>query len=53
MIIHCGACMMNRKTMQTRIDLCENQNVYITNYGLALAYFNGILERSVEILDQN
>lgn len=53
LIIHCGACMMNRKSMQTRIDLCENQNVYITNYGLALAYFNGILERSVEILNLN
>ncbi|GAU77215.1 [FeFe] hydrogenase H-cluster maturation GTPase HydF [Fusibacter sp. 3D3] len=51
LIIHCGACMMNRKSMQTRIDLCENQKVYITNYGLALAYFNGILERSVEILN--
>ncbi len=51
LIIHCGACMMNRKSMQSRIDLCERQNAYITNYGLALAYFNGILERSVEILN--
>lgn len=52
LVIHCGACMMNRKSMQSRIDLCENQKVYITNYGLALAYFNGILERSIEILNE-
>ena len=50
LIIHCGACMINRKSMQNKIDLCRERNVYITNYGLALAYFTGILERSIEIL---
>ncbi|GAB6106278.1 [FeFe] hydrogenase H-cluster maturation GTPase HydF [Fusibacter bizertensis] len=49
-IIHCGACMVNRKTMINRIDQAEQVEVPMTNYGLTLAYFSGILERSIEIL---
>lgn len=49
-VIHCGACMVNRKTMLTRIDQAEQVDVPMTNYGLTLAYFSGILERSIEIL---
>jgi len=50
LVIHCGACMVNRKTMLYRIDRSETDLVPITNYGLTLAYFSGILERSIEIL---
>ena len=50
LVIHCGACMVNRKTMLYRIDRSENDSVPITNYGLTLAYFSGILDRSIEIL---
>ncbi len=49
LVIHCGSCMLNRKTMQTRIDLCMEKGVQITNYGVILAYLNGILERCLEI----
>lgn len=49
LVIHCGSCMLNRKTMLTRIDMCREKNVYITNYGVVLAYLTGILDRSVEI----
>lgn len=49
-VIHCGACMVNRKTMLTRIDQAEQVEVPMTNYGLTLAHFSGILERSIEIL---
>jgi len=49
LIIHCGACMVNRKTMIYRIDQAETKEVPITNYGLTLAYFSGILDRSIEI----
>jgi [FeFe] hydrogenase H-cluster maturation GTPase HydF len=49
-VIHCGACMVNRKTMLTRIDIAETAEVPMTNYGLTLAYFSGILDRSIEIL---
>ncbi len=49
LVIHCGSCMLNRKMMQTRIDICREQKVKITNYGIILAYLNGILDRSMEI----
>ncbi|MCT4544804.1 MAG: [FeFe] hydrogenase H-cluster maturation GTPase HydF [Vallitalea sp.] len=49
LIIHCGSCMINPKTMRTRIKLCEEQRVPITNYGVVLAYLTGILDRSLEI----
>ena len=49
MVIHCGACMVNRKSVINKINLCKEKNVPITNYGLVIAYFTGILDRSVEI----
>ncbi|KGM97582.1 [FeFe] hydrogenase H-cluster maturation GTPase HydF [Clostridium botulinum] len=49
LIIHCGACMVNKKTMETRIQICREKNVRITNYGIILAYLTGILERSIDI----
>ena len=51
LVIHCGACMINRKTVALRVKRCREQNVAITNYGVILAYFNGILDRSIEIFD--
>lgn len=47
LIIHCGACMINRKTVINRVKQCKEKNVPITNYGIVLAYLNGILERSL------
>lgn len=52
LIIHCGACMLNSKEMQSRTKLAIAQNVPITNYGTIIAYFNGILERSLDILPE-
>ena len=49
LIIHCGGCMINRKTILNRIKRCNRENVPITNYGLVLAYLTGILDRSIEI----
>ncbi|QCX33361.1 [FeFe] hydrogenase H-cluster maturation GTPase HydF [Caloramator sp. E03] len=49
LIIHCGACMFNRKQMMSRIIKAKENNVPITNYGIAIAYMNGILDRVVEI----
>jgi [FeFe] hydrogenase H-cluster maturation GTPase HydF len=49
LIIHCGSCMLNRKTMLTRIELCNEKSVNITNYGVVLAYLNGILDRTTEM----
>jgi len=50
-VIHCGSCMLNRKTMLTRTRLCVEKSIKITNYGLLLAYVNGIFDRSIEIFE--
>lgn len=44
LIISCGGCMFNRKYILSRIDSAKNQNIPITNYGIVIAYLNGILE---------
>ncbi|GAA0745429.1 [FeFe] hydrogenase H-cluster maturation GTPase HydF [Clostridium oceanicum] len=49
LVIHCGACMVNKKAMKTKINLCKENNVSITNYGMLIAYLTGILDRSIEI----
>ena len=45
LIIHCGACMFNRKHLLTRGEQAEQQGVPITNYGVVLAKLTGILDR--------
>ncbi|SDP62088.1 [FeFe] hydrogenase H-cluster maturation GTPase HydF [Clostridium gasigenes] len=49
LIIHCGACMINRKTVINRINYCKENNVAITNYGVVIAYLTGILKRTLSI----
>ncbi len=51
LIIHCGACMVNKKSMNSKIMLCKEKNIPITNYGIILAYLTGILDRSTEIFN--
>lgn len=48
LIIHCGACMWNRRTMLSRILKARQANVPITNYGLTIAYSLGIFERALQ-----
>ena len=48
MVIHCGGCMLNEREMKYRIACCQDQNVPITNYGIAIAQMAGILKRSLE-----
>ena len=43
LVIHCGACMFNRKLVLNRVGQCQRQNIPMTNYGLALAALGGIL----------
>lgn len=52
LIIHCGACMLNEKEMAYRNKTALEQNVLMTNYGIAIAYMNGILRRTVEPLPE-
>lgn len=48
LVIHCGACMHNRREMLNRIMYCRENGVPITNYGLAIAYTLGIFERALQ-----
>ena len=47
LVIHCGACMFNRKHVLSRIERARQQGVPITNYGVILAALTGILNRVV------
>jgi len=48
LVIHCGACMTNRRAVLNRVARCREQGVPITNYGLTIAYTLGIFERALE-----
>ncbi len=48
LIIHCGACMWNRRAMLSRIEKARQAEVPITNYGLTIAYSLGIFERALQ-----
>lgn len=45
LIIHCGACMFNRKYVLNRISAARSQSIPMTNYGVAIAYLTGILDK--------
>lgn len=47
-VIHCGGCTLNEKEMKHRISVAKEQNVPITNYGIFIAYTQGILKRSLQ-----
>ena len=48
MAIQCGGCMSTRKQLLNRTNLFVNQGIPISNYGMSLAYMNGIFERVME-----
>lgn len=45
LVIHCGACMFNRKYVLNRVAQARNQHIPMTNYGIVIAYINGILDK--------
>ncbi|MCI6467110.1 MAG: [FeFe] hydrogenase H-cluster maturation GTPase HydF [Faecalicatena sp.] len=49
MIVHCGGCTLNEREMKYRLKCAFDQNIPITNYGIAIAHMQGILTRSIEI----
>jgi len=50
LVVHCGACMLNRREMQHRIRKSAGVDVPIVNYGVLIAYMNGILDRTIKPL---
>ncbi len=53
LVIHCGGCTLNRRAMLRRLQMCRSHGVAVTNYGLAIAAMNGILERSVAVMERS
>lgn len=51
LIIHCGACMTNRREVLSRILIANQNNVPITNYGICISYCLGILPRALKIFE--
>lgn len=51
LIVHCGGCTLNEREMKYRLKCAEDQGIPMTNYGIVIAYMNGILERCVEPFD--
>ena len=52
LVIHCGGCMLNEREMRYRLKCAADQGVPITNYGIIIAYMQGILRRSVELFPE-
>lgn len=47
LVVHCGGCMLNEREMRSRAAHAVDEGIPMTNYGIAIAYMHGILERSV------
>lgn len=47
MVVHCGGCMLNEREMKYRLQCAEDQGIPITNYGILIAYMQGILKRCI------
>ena len=52
LIIHCGGCMLSPREMIYRMKCAEDAGVPFTNYGVAIAFMKGILERSIEVFPE-
>ena len=50
LIVHCGGCMINEREVRYRMKCAANQGIPVSNYGIAIAYMKGILDRSTEII---
>jgi len=48
LVVHCGACMLNKKAMSHRLETVDTLGVPIANYGVMIAYVHGILDRALE-----
>ena len=53
LVLQCGGCMITSKQLLNRIQPAINANIPVTNYGMAIAYVNGVWKRSVELFVEN
>ena len=49
LIIHCGGCMLTEREVRYRMKCAEDQEIPFTNYGVTIAYMQGILKRSLGV----
>jgi [FeFe] hydrogenase H-cluster maturation GTPase HydF len=52
LVLHCGGCMLNRREMRRRLRVCAQSGVPVTNYGMAIAFAQGVLERVAQPIMQ-
>ncbi len=52
LVVHCGGCMLNEREMQNRQTAAEESRIPYTNYGILIAYINGILKRSLQPFEE-
>ncbi len=52
LVIHCGACMLNRREMLYRVSLAREAGVSMVNFGILLAYMHGVLDRAIQPLSK-
>lgn len=52
LVIHCGGCMLNAREVQNRMQRAVYRKIPFTNYGISIAYMNGILKRSLEVFPE-
>ncbi|MCL1973073.1 MAG: [FeFe] hydrogenase H-cluster maturation GTPase HydF [Endomicrobia bacterium] len=48
-VIHCGACTLNRKAMLSRVNKAKEAGAAVTNYGIAISVFQGVIEKVLEV----
>ena len=53
LVIHCGGCMLTEREVKYRMNTATRQGVPFVNYGILIAAVTGILERSVELFEEN
>lgn len=52
LVLHCGGCMITERDVMSRMEKAKEENVPFTNYGITIAYMNGILKRSIEVFPE-
>ncbi len=52
LVLHCGGCMITERDVMSRMEKAKEQKIPFTNYGITIAYMNGILKRSIEVFPE-
>ena len=53
LVIHCGGCMLNEREVRYRMKCAQDQGISFTNYGIAIAEMQGILRRSIKVIENH